>query len=79
MAIEELERNIRLAEDLCPGITDRMVKHIIDRWEVLSALSLSMLVFVLQMRVALSPAASFMLLFFVSFISIRFTKKFEQK
>lgn len=33
LAIEELERNIRLAEDLCPGITDRMVKHIIDRWE----------------------------------------------
>lgn len=33
MAIEELERNIQLAEDLCPGITDRMVKHIIDRWE----------------------------------------------
>ncbi|XP_075890308.1 serine/threonine-protein kinase 26-like [Nelusetta ayraudi] len=32
MAIEELERNIQLAEDLCPGITDRMVKHIIDRF-----------------------------------------------
>lgn len=47
MAIEELERNIRLAEDLCPGITDRMVKHIIDRWEALFAFSLYMLVFVL--------------------------------
>lgn len=35
LAIEELERNIQLAEDLCPGITDRMVKHIIDRWEAL--------------------------------------------
>lgn len=33
LAIEELERNIRLAEELCPGITERMVKHIIDRWE----------------------------------------------
>lgn len=33
LAIEELERNIRIAEDQCPGITDRMVKHIIDRWE----------------------------------------------
>ncbi|KAI4796276.1 hypothetical protein KUCAC02_027861 [Chaenocephalus aceratus] len=28
LAIEELERNIRLAEDVCPGITDRMVTHI---------------------------------------------------
>ncbi|KAF3837444.1 hypothetical protein F7725_004908 [Dissostichus mawsoni] len=25
LAIEELERNIRLAEDVCPGITDRMI------------------------------------------------------
>ncbi|KAF0029009.1 hypothetical protein F2P81_018114 [Scophthalmus maximus] len=31
LAIEELERNIRLAEDVCPGITDRMVTHIIAR------------------------------------------------
>uniref|UniRef100_A0A8C5GHL1 non-specific serine/threonine protein kinase n=1 Tax=Gouania willdenowi TaxID=441366 RepID=A0A8C5GHL1_GOUWI len=29
MAIEELERNIRIAEDVCPGITDRMVKNIL--------------------------------------------------
>ncbi|KAI3376103.1 hypothetical protein L3Q82_016625 [Scortum barcoo] len=33
LAIEELERNIRLAEDVCPGITDRMVKHIIARYQ----------------------------------------------
>ncbi|KAK5893197.1 hypothetical protein CgunFtcFv8_006092 [Champsocephalus gunnari] len=32
LAIEELERNIRLAEDVCPGITDRMVTHIIARF-----------------------------------------------
>ncbi|XP_055012715.1 serine/threonine-protein kinase 26 isoform X2 [Boleophthalmus pectinirostris] len=32
MAIEELERNIRLAEDVCPGITDRMVTHILARF-----------------------------------------------
>uniref|UniRef100_A0A8C5GHY9 non-specific serine/threonine protein kinase n=1 Tax=Gouania willdenowi TaxID=441366 RepID=A0A8C5GHY9_GOUWI len=31
MAIEELERNIRIAEDVCPGITDRMVKNILAR------------------------------------------------
>uniref|UniRef100_A0AAQ5ZXV9 non-specific serine/threonine protein kinase n=1 Tax=Amphiprion ocellaris TaxID=80972 RepID=A0AAQ5ZXV9_AMPOC len=33
LAIEELERNIRLAEEVCPGITDRMVKHIIARYQ----------------------------------------------
>uniref|UniRef100_A0A673BB95 non-specific serine/threonine protein kinase n=1 Tax=Sphaeramia orbicularis TaxID=375764 RepID=A0A673BB95_9TELE len=33
LAIEELERNIRLAEELCPGITDRMVTHIIARYQ----------------------------------------------
>uniref|UniRef100_A0A3B3ZCL8 Protein kinase domain-containing protein n=1 Tax=Periophthalmus magnuspinnatus TaxID=409849 RepID=A0A3B3ZCL8_9GOBI len=33
LAIEELERNIRLAEDVCPGITDRMVTHILARYE----------------------------------------------
>uniref|UniRef100_A0A3B4WV98 non-specific serine/threonine protein kinase n=1 Tax=Seriola lalandi dorsalis TaxID=1841481 RepID=A0A3B4WV98_SERLL len=32
-AIEELERNIRLAEEVCPGITDRMVTHIIARYQ----------------------------------------------
>lgn len=32
-AIEELERNIRLAEEVCPGITDRMVSHIIARYQ----------------------------------------------
>ncbi|XP_075948463.1 serine/threonine-protein kinase 26-like isoform X2 [Anarhichas minor] len=32
LAIEELERNIRLAEEVCPGITDRMVTHIIARF-----------------------------------------------
>ncbi|XP_061816233.1 serine/threonine-protein kinase 26 [Nerophis lumbriciformis] len=32
LAIEELERNIRMAEDVCPGITDRMVTHIIARF-----------------------------------------------
>ncbi|TNN36016.1 Serine/threonine-protein kinase 26 [Liparis tanakae] len=31
LAIEELERNIRLAEEVCPGITDRMVTHILAR------------------------------------------------
>uniref|UniRef100_A0A3Q4HUV5 non-specific serine/threonine protein kinase n=1 Tax=Neolamprologus brichardi TaxID=32507 RepID=A0A3Q4HUV5_NEOBR len=31
LAIEELERNIRIAEDICPGITDKMVTHIIAR------------------------------------------------
>ncbi|KAK7910009.1 hypothetical protein WMY93_014693 [Mugilogobius chulae] len=31
-AIEDLERNIRLAEDVCPGITDRMVSHILARY-----------------------------------------------
>lgn len=33
LAIEELERNIRLAEEVCPGITDRMVSHIIARYQ----------------------------------------------
>ncbi|XP_042372350.1 serine/threonine-protein kinase 26-like, partial [Plectropomus leopardus] len=33
LAIEELERNIRLAEEVCPGITDRMVTHIIARYQ----------------------------------------------
>uniref|UniRef100_A0A8C5CYZ4 non-specific serine/threonine protein kinase n=1 Tax=Gadus morhua TaxID=8049 RepID=A0A8C5CYZ4_GADMO len=33
LAVEELERNIRLAEDVCPGITDRMVTHIIARYQ----------------------------------------------
>ncbi|XP_077401320.1 serine/threonine-protein kinase 26-like [Vanacampus margaritifer] len=32
LAIEELEHNIRLAENACPGITDRMVTHIIARF-----------------------------------------------
>ncbi|XP_061921249.1 serine/threonine-protein kinase 26 [Entelurus aequoreus] len=32
LAIEELEHNIRMAEDVCPGITDRMVTHIIARF-----------------------------------------------
>ncbi|XP_061525268.1 serine/threonine-protein kinase 26 isoform X1 [Phycodurus eques] len=32
LAIEELERNIGLAEDVCPGITDRMVTRIIARF-----------------------------------------------
>uniref|UniRef100_A0A4W5LSA6 non-specific serine/threonine protein kinase n=1 Tax=Hucho hucho TaxID=62062 RepID=A0A4W5LSA6_9TELE len=32
-AIEELERNIRLAEDVCPGITDKMVARIITRFQ----------------------------------------------
>lgn len=31
-AIEQLERNICLAEEVCPGITDRMVTHIIARF-----------------------------------------------
>lgn len=33
LAIEELERNIRLAEEVCPGITDRMVTHILARYQ----------------------------------------------
>uniref|UniRef100_A0AAX7T7Z7 non-specific serine/threonine protein kinase n=1 Tax=Astatotilapia calliptera TaxID=8154 RepID=A0AAX7T7Z7_ASTCA len=33
LAIEELERNIRIAEDICPGITDKMVTHIIARYQ----------------------------------------------
>ncbi|XP_077597594.1 serine/threonine-protein kinase 26-like [Stigmatopora nigra] len=32
MAVEVLERNIRLAEDVCPGIVDRMVTRIIARF-----------------------------------------------
>ncbi|XP_059891923.1 serine/threonine-protein kinase 26 isoform X1 [Gadus macrocephalus] len=36
LAVEELERNIRLAEDVCPGITDRMVTHIIARYQKFS-------------------------------------------
>ncbi|MEQ2310362.1 Serine/threonine-protein kinase 26 [Ameca splendens] len=31
-AIEELERNIQVAEKVCPGITDRMVTHIVARY-----------------------------------------------
>ncbi|XP_045067806.1 serine/threonine-protein kinase 26 [Coregonus clupeaformis] len=32
-AIEELERNIQLAEDVCPGVTDKMVARIIARFQ----------------------------------------------
>ncbi|MBN3301245.1 STK26 kinase, partial [Amia calva] len=32
-AIDELEKSIRLAEDACPGITDKMVKKILDRFQ----------------------------------------------
>ncbi|XP_030631858.1 serine/threonine-protein kinase 26-like [Chanos chanos] len=32
-AIEELERNICLAEDACPGITDKMVSRIVARFQ----------------------------------------------
>ncbi|XP_042184009.1 serine/threonine-protein kinase 26 [Oncorhynchus tshawytscha] len=35
-AIEELERNIRLTEDLCPGITDKMVATIMTRFRTLT-------------------------------------------
>ncbi|XP_040923834.1 serine/threonine-protein kinase 26 isoform X3 [Betta splendens] len=37
LAIEELERNIRLAEDVCPGITDRMITNIIARYQKFTA------------------------------------------
>uniref|UniRef100_A0A3B5BFM7 non-specific serine/threonine protein kinase n=1 Tax=Stegastes partitus TaxID=144197 RepID=A0A3B5BFM7_9TELE len=33
LAIEKLESNIRLAEEVCPGITDRMVQRIIARYQ----------------------------------------------
>ncbi|XP_066571019.1 serine/threonine-protein kinase 26 [Amia ocellicauda] len=36
-AIDELEKSIRLAEDACPGITDKMVKKILDRFQKFSA------------------------------------------
>ncbi|KAL4648212.1 serine/threonine-protein kinase 26 isoform X1 [Arapaima gigas] len=32
-AIEELEKSIRMAEDICPGITDKMVNRIIEKFQ----------------------------------------------
>lgn len=29
--IEELEKSLHMAEDVCPGVTDRMIDHILDR------------------------------------------------
>ncbi|XP_051534295.1 serine/threonine-protein kinase 26-like [Myxocyprinus asiaticus] len=29
--IEELEKSLYMAEDLCPGVTDRMISHILER------------------------------------------------
>uniref|UniRef100_A0A4W5RB83 Serine/threonine protein kinase 26 n=1 Tax=Hucho hucho TaxID=62062 RepID=A0A4W5RB83_9TELE len=31
--IEELEKNLHLAEDICPGVTDKMVNRIIDKFQ----------------------------------------------
>ncbi|XP_015206915.1 serine/threonine-protein kinase 26 [Lepisosteus oculatus] len=36
-AIDELEKSIKMAEEACPGITDKMVKAIIDRFQKFSA------------------------------------------
>ncbi|XP_036380311.1 serine/threonine-protein kinase 26 [Megalops cyprinoides] len=35
--LEELEKSVRLAEDVCPGITDKMVNRIIDKFKKFSA------------------------------------------
>lgn len=29
--IEDLEKNLHAAEDVCPGITDEMISHILER------------------------------------------------
>lgn len=29
--LEELEKSLHVAEDLCPGVTDRMISHILER------------------------------------------------
>lgn len=29
--IEELEKSLHMAEDLCPGVTDKMIGHILER------------------------------------------------
>ncbi|XP_023697496.1 serine/threonine-protein kinase 26 isoform X2 [Paramormyrops kingsleyae] len=34
--IEELEKRIHMAEDLCPGITDKMLSHIVDKFHKVS-------------------------------------------
>uniref|UniRef100_A0A8C7KZ30 non-specific serine/threonine protein kinase n=1 Tax=Oncorhynchus kisutch TaxID=8019 RepID=A0A8C7KZ30_ONCKI len=31
--IEELEKNLHMAEDICPGVTDKMVNRIIDKFQ----------------------------------------------
>ncbi|XP_014051443.1 serine/threonine-protein kinase 26 isoform X1 [Salmo salar] len=31
--IEELEKNLHLAEDICPGVTDKMINRIIDKFQ----------------------------------------------
>ncbi|XP_018607514.1 serine/threonine-protein kinase 26 isoform X1 [Scleropages formosus] len=36
-AIEELEKSIRMVEDVCPGITDKMVNRIIEKFQKFSA------------------------------------------
>ncbi|XP_062311891.1 serine/threonine-protein kinase 26 [Osmerus eperlanus] len=35
--VEELERSVHLAEDVCPGITDTMLTHILERFQRLPA------------------------------------------
>uniref|UniRef100_A0A8C3FY19 non-specific serine/threonine protein kinase n=1 Tax=Cyclopterus lumpus TaxID=8103 RepID=A0A8C3FY19_CYCLU len=64
LAIEELERNIRLAEEVCPGITDRMVTHILARYH--ECFLLLFVTFLILISVAL-----YIYLFLISFL--RFT------